>query len=48
MTHMNDKPENKPLAHVRQDKSGDWHEHLRGVAVMAADFATPVLPELLP
>jgi CRISPR-associated endonuclease/helicase Cas3 len=41
---MNDKPENKPLAHVRQDDSGKWHEHLLdehlcGVAVMAADFA---------
>jgi CRISPR-associated endonuclease/helicase Cas3 len=41
---MNDKPENKPLAHVRQDERGDWHEHLldehlRGVAVLAADFA---------
>lgn len=40
-----DKPENKPLAHVRQDKSGEWYEHLldehlRGVAVMAADFAS--------
>ncbi|MDD5385039.1 MAG: CRISPR-associated helicase Cas3' [Gallionella sp.] len=42
---MNDKPENKPLAHVRQDERGVWHEHqldehLRGVAAMAADFAT--------
>ncbi|MHB1236949.1 MAG: CRISPR-associated helicase Cas3' [Gallionella sp.] len=41
---MNEKSENQPLAHVRQDKSGKWHEHLldehlRGVAVMAADFA---------
>ncbi len=37
--------ENKALAHVLQDKSGVWHEHfldehLRGVAVMAADFAS--------
>ena len=41
---MNDKSENKFLAHVRQDKAGIWHEHLLdehlyGVAVMAADFA---------
>ena len=44
MECMSDKPENKPLAHVRQDKNGEWHEHhldehLRGVAVIAADFA---------
>ena len=44
MARMNDKPRNNALAHVRQDERGDWHEHpldehLRGVAVMAADFA---------
>ncbi len=44
MTVMNDKSENKPLAHVRQDKSGEWHEHLldehsRGVASLAGEFA---------
>lgn len=44
MAYMNDKPENKFLAHVRQDKNGEWHEHhldehLRGVAMIAADFA---------
>lgn len=41
---MSDKPENKPLAHVRQDKSGNWHEHLldehsHGVARLAGEFA---------
>ncbi|MBI3479780.1 MAG: CRISPR-associated helicase Cas3' [Nitrosomonadales bacterium] len=41
---MNEKSENQPLAHVRQDKRGEWHEHLldehlRSVAVIAADFA---------
>ena len=45
MTDMNDNPEIKSLAHVRQDKSGEWREHLldehlRGVAQKAADFAT--------
>jgi len=45
MCYMNDKPENKPLAHVRQDKSGEWHEHLldehsHGVANLAGEFAT--------
>src|SRR3989338_6175894 len=44
MEYMSDKPNNKPLAHVRQDENGEWHEHhldehLRGVAAMAADFA---------
>src|SRR3990167_9764174 len=44
MGRMNDKPENKPLAHVRQDKSGNWHEHLldehsHGVASRAREFA---------
>lgn len=44
MHRMNDKPENKPLAHVRQDKSGNWHEHLldehsQGVAHLAGEFA---------
>lgn len=44
MHRMNDKPENKPLAHVRQDKSGNWHEHLldehsHGVAHLAGEFA---------
>lgn len=44
MDRMNDKPENKPLAHVRQDKSGNWHEHLldehlHGVAHLAGEFA---------
>jgi CRISPR-associated endonuclease/helicase Cas3 len=39
-----DKPENKPLAHVRQDKSGEWYEHsldehLNGVAKLAEKFA---------
>lgn len=41
---MSDKPENKFLAHVRQDQAGVWHEHyldehLHGVASMAADLA---------
>jgi len=45
MIGMNDKLENKPLAHVRQDKSGVWFEHLldehlRGVAQKSAGFAT--------
>ena len=44
MEHMSDKPENKLLAHVRQDKSGNWHEHLlnehsRGVEYLASEFA---------
>jgi len=44
MDRMNDKPENKPLAHVRQNKSGNWHEHLldehlHGVAHLAGEFA---------
>lgn len=44
MAYMNVKPENKPLAHVRQDKSGEWHEHLldehsQGVANLAGEFA---------
>jgi len=44
MAHMNDKPETQFLAHVRPDKNGEWHEHLldehlRDVAVMAANFA---------
>lgn len=44
MNRMNDKPENKPLAHVRQNKSGNWHEHLldehlHGVAHLAGEFA---------
>ncbi len=39
-----DTPEYKPLAHVRQDKTGKWHEHLldehlAGVAKLAAKFA---------
>ncbi|MEQ1813036.1 MAG: CRISPR-associated endonuclease Cas3'' [Candidatus Nitrotoga sp.] len=43
---MNDKLENKPLAHVRQDESGKWHkhlldEHLHGVAHLAGEFAKP-------
>ncbi|HUX65090.1 CRISPR-associated helicase Cas3' [Sulfuricella sp.] len=42
---MNDKHENRVLAHVRQDSAGGWHEHLldehlHGVARIAADFAT--------
>ncbi|MDO8437790.1 MAG: CRISPR-associated helicase Cas3' [Nitrosomonadaceae bacterium] len=42
---MKGEQENLTLAHVRQDDGGVWHEHLldehlRGVAVMAADFAT--------
>lgn len=45
MTHMNHKPKNKPLAHVRQDENGEWHEHLlddhlHGVAHLAGEFAT--------
>lgn len=45
MNGMNDKPENKSLAHVRQDKNGEWHEHplnkhLHGVANLAGEFAT--------
>ncbi len=41
---MNGKQENLALAHVRQDDSGEWREHLlgehlRGVAALAADFA---------
>ncbi len=44
MTAMNDNPEINMLAHVRQDKSGEWHEHLlnehlHGVAQKAADFS---------
>src|SRR3989338_6121094 len=44
MNRMNDKPENKPLAHVRQDERDDWHEHLldehlHGVAHLAGEFA---------
>lgn len=44
MDRMNDKPESKPLAHVRQDKNGNWHEHLldehlHGVAHLAGEFA---------
>jgi len=44
MEYVSDKSNNKPLAHVRQDENGEWHEHqldehLRGVAAMAADFA---------
>ena len=42
---MNEKEESLALAHVRQGDGGVWHEHfldehLRSVAVMAADFAT--------
>lgn len=45
MGGMKGEQENLTLAHVRQDDGGVWHEHLldehlRGVAVMAADFAT--------
>lgn len=45
MKCMSDKPENKPLAHVRQAGNGEWHEHrldehLRGVAAIAADSAS--------
>jgi CRISPR-associated endonuclease/helicase Cas3 len=41
---MNGKQENLALAHVRQNDGGEWREHLldehlRGVAVLAADFA---------
>ncbi len=44
MAYMNDKPETQFFAHVRPDKNGEWHEHfldehLRSVAVIAADFA---------
>ena len=44
MDSMNDKYENKPLAHVCQDKNGEWHEHplnehLHGVANLAGEFA---------
>lgn len=44
MAYMNDKPETQFLAHVRPDKNGEWNkhlldEHLRDVAVMAANFA---------
>src|SRR5487761_1968550 len=44
MTVMNDKPENKYLAHVRRDKNGKWHEHLldehlQGVANLSGEFA---------
>ena len=44
MPNMNDNHKNKPLAHVRQDKSGGWHEHLLdkhllGVAKIASDCA---------
>jgi CRISPR-associated endonuclease/helicase Cas3 len=42
---MNEKEESLALAHMRQGDGGVWHEHLldehlRSVAVMAADFAT--------
>jgi len=42
---MNGKQKNLALAHVRQEDSGNWHkhfldEHLRGVAGLAANFAT--------
>lgn len=45
MFGMNGKQEDLALAHVRLDDDGVWHEHLldehlRGVAGMAADFAT--------
>lgn len=41
---MNDKHENRVLAHVRQDSAGGWHEHLldehlHGVARIAGNFA---------
>ena len=44
MVYMNDKPETQFLAHVRPNKNGEWNkhlleEHLRDVAVMAANFA---------
>ncbi len=44
MAAMNDKPQSQALAHVRQDKSGEWHEHLldehlRGVAYLAGKFS---------
>ncbi|MCL4471851.1 MAG: CRISPR-associated endonuclease Cas3'' [Gammaproteobacteria bacterium] len=41
---MNNRHENRVLAHVRQDSAGGWHEHLldehlHGVARIAGDFA---------
>lgn len=44
MTDINDKPENRPLAHVRQLPDGAWDkhyldEHSLGVARLAAEFA---------
>jgi CRISPR-associated endonuclease/helicase Cas3 len=41
---MNEQNKNQMLAHVRQNKEGQWHEHLleehlRGVAQIASDFA---------
>ena len=44
MFGMKSEQKNLRLAHVRQNGKGEWHEHLldehlRGVAVMAADFA---------
>ncbi|MDD4930239.1 MAG: CRISPR-associated endonuclease Cas3'' [Gallionella sp.] len=44
MAAMNNETESQPLAHVRQDKGGNWHEHLldehlREVANLAGKFA---------